>query len=163
MEPQSEPESASLRQSRLWASDRVAGIGLFVFAAVVAWQTRTLPIGTLSNPGPGYMPLVLAAVLAVLGLLVAWRGGQSVAFADLRWPELGHALKILGCCAFAAAAFEPLGFRLTVLAVSVFLIGVIERRPLIAVALVSLALSFGTFYLFNDLLKTPLPVGVLGI
>jgi hypothetical protein len=163
MEPQSEADSRRPVEPGLWSSDRVAGGGLFLFAAAVAWQTRTLPLGSLSNPGPGYMPLVLAAVLAALGLLVAWRGGQSISFAALRWPELGHALKILGCCGFAAAAFEPLGFRLTVLAVSVFLIGVIERRPLLAVALVSLALSFGTFYLFNDLLKTPLPVGVLGI
>ena len=146
-----------------WASDRIAGAGLFLFAAAVAFETRTLPIGSLSNPGPGYMPLVLAAVLAVLGLVVVWRGGESVSFGSVRWPELGHAAKILGACAFATAAFEPLGFRLTVLAVAVFLIGVIERRPPLAVALVSLALSFGTFYVFNDLLKTPLPVGVLGL
>ncbi|HEX9464669.1 MAG TPA: tripartite tricarboxylate transporter TctB family protein [Alphaproteobacteria bacterium] len=158
---QAEPSRAA--PGGTWRSDRIAGAGLALFAAVVAWQTRTLPIGTLSNPGPGYMPLVLAAVLAALGLLVAWRGGESIALRDLRWPELGHAVKILGSCAFAAAAFEPLGFRLTVLAVSIFLIGVIERRPPLAVALVSFALSFGTFYLFNDLLKTPLPVGVLGI
>jgi len=141
----------------------VAGLGLAVFAALVAWETRVLPIGTLSKPGPGYMPLALAAVLAVLGLLVAWRGGESLAMRNLRWPEFGHAVKILGCCAFAAAALEPLGFRLTVLAVAVFLIGIVERRPLLATALISVALSFGTFYLFNDLLKTPLPVGSFGI
>jgi len=158
-----DPDAAARVSGGLWRSDRVAGLGLVVFAAIVAWQTHALPIGTLSKPGPGYMPLVLAAILAALGLLVAWRGGESVAMRDLRWPEIGHVIKILGCCAFAAAAFEPLGFRLTVLAVAVFLIGIVERRPVLATAIISAALSFGTFYLFNDLLKTPLPVGNFGV
>jgi putative tricarboxylic transport membrane protein len=146
-----------------WSSDRVAGVALCLFGLVVAWQTHVLPLGTIHHPGPGYMPLVLAIILAALGLLVAWRGGESIRFSSLRWPEFGHAVKILGSCAFAAAALEPLGFRLTVLAVALFLIGIIERRPLAITAVVSGALSFGTFYLFNDLLKTPLPVGVFGL
>jgi hypothetical protein len=147
---------------RRWGSDHVAGAALFLFALFVGWQTFTLPIGTITHPGPGYMPLVLAAILGALGLLVAWRGGESVTFRSLRWPELGHAIKILLCCAFAAAALEGLGFRLTILVVAVFLMGVVERRPVLPVAIISVLLSFGTFYLFNDLLRTPLPMGVLG-
>jgi putative tricarboxylic transport membrane protein len=149
--------------SRHWGSDHVAGAVLFLFALFVGGQTvAALSIGTLARPGPGYMPLVLAVILGALGLLVVWRGGESVSFRALRWPELGHAIKILLCCAFAAAALERLGFRLTIFAVVVFLMGVVERRPVLPVAILSVLLSFGTFYLFNDLLRTPLPMGVLG-
>jgi hypothetical protein len=149
--------------SHHWGSDHVAGAVLFFFALFVGWQTvAALSIGTLARPGPGYMPLVLAVILGALGLLVVWRGGDSVSFRALRWPELGHAIKILLCCAFAAAALERLGFRLTILAVAVFLLGVVERRKPVPVAIIAGLLSFGTFYLFNDLLRTPLPRGVLG-
>jgi hypothetical protein len=161
---QSEPAVGSQVQvNKGWGSDHVAGAVLFLFAVLVAWQTLSaLSIGTLTHPGPGYMPLVLAIILGALGLLVVWRGGDSVSFRGLRWPELGHAIKILLCCAFAAAALERLGFRLTILAVVVFLMGVVERRPVLPVAILSILLSFGIFYLFNDLLRTPLPLGVLG-
>jgi hypothetical protein len=158
----SEDRAGQPVEPRPWGSDHIAGAALFLFAVFVGWQTFVLPIGTLTHPGPGYMPLLLAVILGALGLLVAWRGGESLSFRALRWPELGHAIKILLCCAFAAAALERLGFRLTVLAVAVFLMGVVERRPPVPVAIIAALLSFGTFYLFNDLLKTPLPRGVLG-
>jgi putative tricarboxylic transport membrane protein len=157
------PAGSGAAGNARWGSDHVAGGVLFLLAVFVGWQTvAALSIGTLSRPGPGYMPLVLAVLLGALGLLVAWRGGESVAFRAVRWPELGHAIKILLCCAFAAAALERLGFRLTILVVVVFLMGVVERRPVLPVAIISVVLSFGTFYLFNDLLRTPLPLGVLG-
>ncbi len=148
---------------RRWHSDRVAGGVLFLLGALIVAETlRELPIGTISNPGPGYMPLLLAMALGAFGLLVAWRGGDSPALGTLEIPELRHAAKILVAGGFATFAFERLGFRLTVFALAVFLIGVIERRPPVTTAIVAAGLSFGVFYVFNDFLRVPLPIGLLG-
>jgi hypothetical protein len=147
----------------LWRSDRASGVTLVLLAILVAWgTTHALPIGTLSRPGPGYMPLILAAVMAVMGAVVAWRGADSIAFGAMRWGEVGHAVKILAACAFVALALERLGYRLTMFAMVLVLLAIVERRPFILSLVVSGGLAFGSYWLFNDVLKTPLPSGLLG-
>lgn len=142
--------------------DRVAGLILIGIAALVAVETRVLPLGSLANPGPGYAPLLFAAILAFLGAIVSMRRGGTL-LAEMRWGEAKHAGFILATIAFAALAIERLGFRLTMLAILVFLLGAVERRPPLAVALVSFALSFGAYYLFWDVLRVPLPTGPFGV
>lgn len=156
------PMEASASRGAWWTGDRVAGLILIAIAALVAVETRALPIGTLGRPGAGYAPMICAAIMAALGLLVTLRRG-GIAIADLRWGEARHAVLILGCVAFAALALERIGFRLTTLAILVFLLGVVERRPPLAVAAVAIAISFGGYYLFWNILRVPLPIGPLGV
>src|SRR5256886_14524381 len=56
-------------------TDRVAGAALTLLALGVVWESRKLPLGSLSRPGPAYMPVVLAAVLLVFGVGLAAAGG----------------------------------------------------------------------------------------
>ena len=49
----------------MFTRDRVAGAAIFLFALYVMWEDRVLPLGTYHKPGPGYMPLLLAIILAV--------------------------------------------------------------------------------------------------
>jgi hypothetical protein len=143
-------------------SDRIAGLSLILIALGIAWETFKLPLGSLHDPGPGYMPLLLAVTLGGFGLIVVLRGASSPLFRSQRWAELPHALKILLACVFAALALERLGYRLTIIILLVFLIGVMERQRPVMVAAVALGFSFGTFFLFSDLLKVPLPRGPWG-
>jgi putative tricarboxylic transport membrane protein len=139
--------------------DRVAGVVIILFSLVVMWEDRALPLGTFHNPGPGYMPMVLAVILAAMGILVGLGGGDSPNFSSLTWTEGKHALGILIGCAFTALALERLGYRLTVIILVAFLLWVVERkRPPVVVA-AALGLALGTFYLFSNLLKVPLPLG----
>jgi hypothetical protein len=121
-----------------------------------------LPLGSLHNPGPGYMPIVLALILGGLGLLVALRGGSSPSLSSLGWHEWKHAVAILGGCAAAAFLLERLGYRLTVIVLAAFLLGVMERKRVVVATAFALGLSLGTFYLFSNLLKVPLPRGPFG-
>ena len=141
----------------------MAGSALILLAVVTAWETRRLPLGTLHNPGPGYMPLLLALILGALGIVVILRGGSSPPLAALRWPEARHAAAILLGCGFAAFALEWLGYRLTVIVLLAFLLGVMERKSPAVLAAVALGLSLGSFFLFSNLLKVPLPRGPWGL
>jgi putative tricarboxylic transport membrane protein len=141
--------------------DRVAGAVLVLVALAIAWESRALPIGTWRNPGAAYMPLLTAGVLGLMGLLLALRGGGPT-LASLAWPEARRAALLLAACAFAAWAMERLGYRLTVAILLVFFLGVMERKHPVAVVAVALGLSLGSFYLFSDLLRVPLPRGPLG-
>jgi putative tricarboxylic transport membrane protein len=139
--------------------DRVAGIALLLFAAAVMWEDRAFPLGSVTKPGPGYMPMLLATILAAMALLVIWTGGRSPSFGSLGWPEWRHAVAILAGCAFTALALERIGYRLTVILLVGLLLWVVERkRPAVVIAM-ALGLSLGTFYVFCTLLQVPLPLG----
>src|SRR5262245_31960137 len=138
--------------------DRVAGLVLVLAALAIAFEARVLPLGTLHRPGPAYMPLVTAAPIGFMGALVALRGGRP-ALKALAWPEARHAALLLAACAFAAYALERLGYRLTVAIMVVFFLGLLERRHPLAVIATAAGLSLGSFYLFSNLLRVPLPLG----
>jgi len=139
--------------------DRVAGAVLVLFALFVLSENRAYPLGSYHKPGPGYMPLLLACILAIAGALIVLAGGHSPSFASLSWSEWRHATAILGGCAFTSLALERLGYRLTTFLLVGFLLWVLERRRPLTVLVASALLSFGTYYLFCTLLQVPLPLG----
>jgi len=143
----------------MWSVDRVSGVALVLLALGVIWEAQKLPLGTLHNPGPGYMPTFLAIILGALGLGIVAMGGESAGFRSLGWGEGRHALAILGACAFAALALERIGYRLTTLVVLVVILGVVERKRPLLVGILSLALSLGSYYVFHNLLRVQLPRG----
>ena len=138
-------------------SDQFSGLMLIALAAYVGWENRAYPLGTLQEPGPGYLPLLLAVLLGIIGLFVALWGGRSVPLASIKWAEATRAILILAACAAATLALEPLGYRLTVIALLVFFLGVLERRRPLPVALVALGFSFASHYVVGDILHVPLP------
>ncbi|OGA38227.1 MAG: hypothetical protein A3G24_16560 [Betaproteobacteria bacterium RIFCSPLOWO2_12_FULL_62_13] len=150
-------ESSENGKPRGLRSDQFSGLTLLALALYVGWANREYPVGSLQEPGPGYMPLMLAIFLGAVGLLIALWGGRSQPLGAIRWPEATRAVVILVACAIGAFALERLGYRITVIALLVFFLGVLERRRPLAVALVSLGFSFASFYIVGDLLHVPLP------
>jgi putative tricarboxylic transport membrane protein len=143
--------------------DRVAGAVLAVFALFVLWQSRVLPLGSLGNPGPAYMPVMLATLLLLGGLALAALGGGAPPLGALDFREWRHAVAIFATCAFAALALERLGYRLTILLALLFLLGVVERKRPLAALVFAAVLAAGTFFLFDRLLRVPLPRGPFGL
>jgi hypothetical protein len=143
-------------------SDQVSGLVLLVLALYVGWMNRAYPIGSLQEPGPGYVPLLLAIFLGGIGLLVALRGGSSTPLRDIEWTEAGRAALILTGCGVAAFALERLGYRITIAAMLVFFLGVLERRKPVMVVAVACGFSLLSFYVFAKLLRVPLPVSPWG-
>jgi hypothetical protein len=143
-------------------SDQISGVLLTALAVYVWWLNREFPVGTLADPGPGYVPLLLAIGLGAIGLMIAAFGGRSELLSAIPWPEAKRAAIILLACTMAGLALEYIGYRLTIFGFLVFFIGVIERKPALAVALVSAGFSLLSFYVIGDLLHVPLPVGPWG-
>ena len=151
------PRGRSLR------SDQLSGLLLIALALYVWWMNREYPIGTLSEPGPGYVPLLLAIFMGVMGVLVVLSGGKSTPLAAMEWTEAGRAIALLTACGAAAYALERLGYRITMAALLVFFLGVMERRHPLMVAAVGVGFSLVTYYVFATLLRVPLPVSPWGV
>ncbi len=145
------------------AIDRISGIALLILALFVAVETRVLPLGDHSNPGPGYLPLLLASILAVLSVVMMVRTKGSPLWKSVQWKEKFHALAIVGCCFLATFLVEPLGYRITMVLILGFLFGVLERMKIWWALILAFALSWGSFWVFDGMLMVPLPRGGLGI
>jgi Tripartite tricarboxylate transporter TctB family len=126
-------------------------------------ESRHLPLGSLRNPGPAYMPVVLAVVLLCFGALLFVLAGKSPRLAGVGWAEWRHAVAIFLVCVFAALALERLGFRVTIAVSLAFVLGVVERRGFVVTGVVAIGFALGAFLLFDTLLRVPLPRGPFGL
>ena len=140
-------------------NDQLSGLMLAALAVFVWWQNRVYPLGTLQEPGPGYTPLIIAVFLGAVGLLIAARGAHSPPVSQMVWPEAKRAAVILIACGVATYALEAIGYRLTIAALLVFFLGVLERKSPLMVAAVAVGFSLLSFYLLGDVLRVPLPRG----
>jgi putative tricarboxylic transport membrane protein len=144
------------------ALDRLSGTILVLLGLFVVWERRVLPLGTHNQPGPGYFPLLLAILLIIFGGILIARGGLTRAFRSLSWSEAPHAIAILACSVFATLFMERVGYRITMIIILGFLLGAMERIRLWQALTLTLGLALGSFWLFDSLLRVPLPRGGWG-
>lgn len=143
-------------------TDHVAG-GVFVaLGFAVLALSGDLPVGTLSFPGAGMMPKLVAGLMIVFGLLLVVRAGESAPLSTLSWADLPHAARIVAITAVAIALYQPLGFVITMVLLLFALTFGAERRHVLAAATFSVGVVTLTYLLFAVVLKTPLEPGILG-
>jgi putative tricarboxylic transport membrane protein len=151
-----EPNEAPRRGWRALRNDQFSGLFLLLFALYLYWENLAYPVGSLSEPGPGYVPLMLAIFLGAMGLLtMIFSGGSRLL--EMKWVEAPHAAIVLIACGVATFALERIGYRLTIIALLIFLLGVLERKRPLPVAIVSVGFAFISYYIVGDLLLVPLP------
>ena len=143
--------------------DRVAGMALVLIGLVTIWESRVYPLGSLHRPGPAYMPVLLASLLIVFGAAVFAMGARARRLAEVGWPEWRHTLALFGACAFAAWGLERLGYRLTMAVVVAFLLLVVERKGWALGLALTVVMAWGSFLVFDTLLRVPLPRGPFGL
>jgi hypothetical protein len=143
-------------------TDRISGTTLVIFSILVIWYATALPLGSFRQPGPAYIPILLAAILLLFGALIVATGGRAPKMSSIGWTEARHAAAILAACIFAGFGLERLGYRLTIVLVLLSLLRIVERRGWFLSSTLALALAFGSFHLFHALLRVPLPVGPFG-
>jgi hypothetical protein len=144
-------------------SDQFSGLILLAVGVGVGLANRAYPVGSLQDPGPGYLPLMLSVFLGAIGLVIALAGARATPLSGLTWPEAPRAAIILAACGFATLALETLGYRLTVFTLLVFFLGVMERRKPGMIAAVALGFSVASYYLIGTLLRVQLPRGPWGL
>ena len=156
---QDDAQAAPKRRVR---SDQFSGLMLVALGLYVIWANQAYPVGTIHRPGPGFVPLALAIFLGLMGILIALGGARSRPLFEMPWPEAKRALTILVLSTLAVLALDEIGYRLTIMALLVFLMGVIERKPPPIVAILSIGFSLASYYVVADLLLVPLPLSPWG-
>jgi Tripartite tricarboxylate transporter TctB family len=143
-------------------SDHIAGGVFAAFGLLVFALSGDLPVGTLSFPGAGMMPKLVAGLLIVFGLLLVLRANEGTPLATVSWGDLPHAVTVVAITAAAIALYQTLGFLVTMALLLFALTFGAERRHLLAAAAFSIGVVALTYLLFAVVLKTPLEPGILG-
>ena len=81
--------------------DHVVGGVLLAVAALVYLMSGDLPAGTLGSPGPGMLPYIALAAIALFAVTLLLAARESPPFAETQWLDLPHAVSEhqagLGC------------------------------------------------------------------
>ena len=162
---QTEPRSIP----RYARADVIGGAAMVLVAGLIWFGAVELRVGTLISFGPGAMPRVLAAILAVAGLAMLFRGlflstgaGEAVHLAYRPSAILGIAFVVFAVFIrggdFWFVTTPQLGLMI-VGPVTVFIAGLAtpEARPR-ELLLLSLGMTAIVLLVFPDLLGVPIPV-----
>ncbi|MFP5406030.1 MAG: tripartite tricarboxylate transporter TctB family protein [Gammaproteobacteria bacterium] len=100
-----------IRNSR----DFWGGVMFAVFGALFAYFATSYDVGTGARMGPGYFPLILGILLALLGVIVAWSStsvtNPVARLEPVGWREL---FMVLGAVAVFAVLLPWLGMVVSV-------------------------------------------------
>ena len=152
------PAAAPVRARSWWLRNEfVAGILLLALAAFVAVFGQSLQVGTAYRMGPGYVPLLLAWLIAGIGVLLCATAFGRSAQPLSRWSGR-PILLVLGAMVVFALTIERAGLLVASL-LAVVLAGLAAPRPRWP-GLIALAVSLAAFVclLFPLALQLPLKV-----
>jgi hypothetical protein len=120
-----------------------------------------LPFGSVSAPGAGMMPKLVAGLMMLFAALIVIGAARSPEFATIDWGDRGHAAQVVLITAGAVAAYRPLGFLIAMALLVFALLVAIERRNALIAAAYSVGLTLFAYWLFGKALKAPLERGIL--
>ena len=148
-------------------ADTWLGVLLAVACLAVLWQATALPYLSPTGPGPGFFPLWLTVMGAVLAILIAVNARRAPGLAAGPTEHGGRAglLRIAlaaGGLIVTIALIPVLGLILAVLTYLLFLALAIERLSLPAGIGTSVGTMAFVYVVFVRLLRVPLPTGPLG-
>lgn len=133
------------------------GVMLLAVAGAIGWSASDLAFGNIAAMGPGFLPVILAVVLAGFGAVLTFRG-MTIAGPRLEFGRLGRISLILLSLACFGLLIEEAGLFLT--AFGVVLIGSFAGpdRRWIRSLLFALGLAAVATVLFGLLLSLPIPL-----
>ena len=148
-------------------ADRISGIFWLLFSGFICIESYRLGLGSLHQPGPGFIFFWTAAAMGVLSIAVFVRAWATKKTSEAESPIFGreNILKIiLVLLALFLYAFfmETLGFILITLLLFIFLLGMIEKKRWGLTIFVSMMVTAISYLVFEIWLKSQLPKGLLG-
>ena len=151
-------------------SDIICGVVLFIFGLYICLKSLQYPLGTTSLPGAGLFPLIAAILLIILSSCIVissflQRDEQILSKVPF-FPAKETPKRILyGFVSLVGFRYlvPILGFGPTTFIFIFFLGKVLARYGVKANLLFSACAAIASYYLFQILLKIPLPTGIFGI
>jgi putative tricarboxylic transport membrane protein len=146
-------------------SDRISGCFWLLFSLFISYESHKLGLGTVNQPGPGFLFFWTGIVVAILAITVILKSlkrseeeAKDKAFGKSNVKKVVFVLIALFVYAFL---LERLGFFICTLLLFGFLLGFIERKKWWFAIGVSVVVTVLSYLLFETGLQSQLPKGIL--
>ena len=163
MEREERSAELAARRSR-WPWVALAPVAVLLFGLGYTAVALGLPLRSALGPGPGFVPLLIGLLIVVCA---AWALlARATAIGPDRPFPLGEEARRVPILVALLAAYivllVPLGHLLAAMLLASGGLWVLGRRPWWAAVGIGVALSAGSWVLFDLALGMPLPAGPLG-
>jgi len=148
--------------------NQIAAVVLILFSIFTAREALDMTYDTPLGPGPGFFPLWISIFVGILSAIMLYQATfhRSDPMAEDFLPSKVGYFRVVAVTLgmiFVVVTMPDLGNQLSMFVFLLFMLYALGRQRLLITALVALAGSFGAFYVFNNWLQVPLPVGIFGI
>ena len=149
-------------------ADRLSGIFWFLLSVFVSVESYCLGLGTVHEPGPGFICFWTGMAMAVMSIAVLVRAWTPLDPFVSEGPlfERKNLLKItfVVLALFLYASFmEVLGFIPVTLLLFLFLLRLIEKKKWAMTVLVTVIVTGMSYVVFEVWLKAQLPRGLMAL
>ena len=148
-------------------ADIAGGFFWLIFSVFVSYESYKLGLGTLHQPGPGFLFFWTGVIVGILSVTIMIRsfrkGPPDHAKEDSfgKW-NVKKIILVLASLLLYTLLMEPVGFLLVTLLLFLFLLGIVEKKSWRFAALVSVIVSAASYLIFEVVLQSQLPRGLLG-
>jgi putative tricarboxylic transport membrane protein len=148
--------------------DVISGAVLAALGVYIMMQARAWDYYTPDGPGPGFFPLWYGVAMVGLSLslivssVLKSRDGRPGAAGAIDWQAARRALATWGAFAVSVALMGVLGFVLSFALLTVFIVTVVFRRPMMTAVVTAIVAALAFHLIFPVILNVPLPTGFLG-
>jgi len=132
----------------------------------IALYSKKYGLGTLSSPGPGFVPFLSGLAIALLALVVFFqqrhrKGKESLKdlWVQRKWPTV---LLVMGVLVLYTIFLRSLGFLLTTFLLLAFLYRAMEPLSWGKVFFGAIIGALGSYAIFQLWLQAQLPEGIFG-
>jgi hypothetical protein len=148
--------------------DFLSGLFLLVLSAVTCMMAYRLGLGDVHNPGPGLIPIGVAALLFLMSVGLVLRSF----FEAIKAPQKKEVFKgmerkrvvlVLGSLLGYGITFNTLGFNICTFLLMVLLLGVVGHQKWWLTLVISIFTVLCTYLIFVAWLECPFPRGPFGI
>jgi hypothetical protein len=147
-------------------NDQRSSLFWFVIGLAIAFYSGKYGLGTLSSPGPGFVPFLSGLAIAGLASVVFFqqlsKGGREKIkdlWVQRNWPTM---MMVMGALILYTLFFRFLGFLLDTFLLIAFLLRVMEPLSWKKALTGAIGAALGSYVIFQLWLEAQLPTGFLG-
>jgi putative tricarboxylic transport membrane protein len=147
--------------TELWSG--LAGLALSIF---VVWSGYTLKLGSINDPGSGYVLFYAGLLMTVFSLIILYgavkEGGPTFLslWRDVLWTK---PLLVIALLVAFTLLFERLGFLVSTITLLIALLRVIDPVPWPRAIPIAIVVPLTCWYVLQKVLLIQLPSGMFGI
>ncbi|MFB3887372.1 MAG: tripartite tricarboxylate transporter TctB family protein [Thermodesulfobacteriota bacterium] len=146
-------------------SAKISSILFILFGAFLIFESRKYSMGTIDNPGPGFLPFLLGIAIGLMSIVLAIKVWRKMKREDqtASWPKREGLIKvslIFIVILLFTALLETTGYMINVFVLFVILLRPVGKQKWLWTLSISVGATLGAYLLFDRWLMLPLPRGI---